>query len=283
MPATAKMLFERVSIFDNNQYMADADYQIRASNQELPRANVGGLLDAANLHVYLGRYFNGNDANSGSWLEPDGFRTQIHEFGHYGLFLQDSYFYYDFVVRKVDGNCTSLAIRTNSTPLINATLMDYQYNAAQFSMRDISGLWSVNCEKTRQWQVNKRSDWETISDRYRDQQSPQRWTIRTPADRGGVVPGPTSIPINSWFSVAIADNTEQNVCGSLVTAKVSDGSGNPAVGVDMTLRKTNRVIVQGKTDADGQITVLGAANGDRLVANGWDKICGSTLLQSFVQ
>ena len=35
-----QMLFERVTIYDNNQNMGDADYQFRASNQEWPRANV---------------------------------------------------------------------------------------------------------------------------------------------------------------------------------------------------------------------------------------------------
>ena len=62
-----QMLLENVTILDDNQYMGDADYQIRASNQEWPRANVNGLLSNENLHVFLGRYFDGSSANQGSW------------------------------------------------------------------------------------------------------------------------------------------------------------------------------------------------------------------------
>jgi hypothetical protein len=34
--SNGQMLFERVTIYDNNQYMGNADYQIRASNQQWP-------------------------------------------------------------------------------------------------------------------------------------------------------------------------------------------------------------------------------------------------------
>ena len=137
-----QMLYERVTIYDNNQYMGDADYQIRASNQEWPRANVSGLTSGSNLHIFLGRYFDGSSANQGSWAAASAYRTKIHEFGHYGLGLYDSYFYRDAGGFKHDGHCTSANIRTNSNWNTNATIMDYQYNASEFAMQNVSGSWS---------------------------------------------------------------------------------------------------------------------------------------------
>lgn len=119
-----QMLFEHVTIEDNNQNMGDADYQVFASNQVWPQANVGGILSNSDLHVYLGRYFDSKSSNRGSWTASNGFRTQIHEFGHYGLELYDSYFYQDIQGNKIDSDCTSSSIRTNQTSDVNVMHQD---------------------------------------------------------------------------------------------------------------------------------------------------------------
>lgn len=261
-----QMLLERVTVSDNNQNMGDADYQIRASNQEWPRANVNGLLSNANLHVFLGRYFNGNSANQGNWSDQNGFRTQIHEFGHYGLSLYDSYFYYDGNVKK-DGHCVSAAIRSNSIGSINATLMDYQYNASEFSIKDIAPLWSSECENTEQYKKTGKSDWEAIFDLFMDLNSPARWTLKTPADYNGVVSGPTNIPVKDWTNVNLGTDASTNNCESSITYLVKYPSGTPATGANVVLRKSDRDIQQGKTDDHGEITILGASNGDQVVVN----------------
>ncbi len=261
-----QMLFERVTIYDNNQYMGDADYQIRASNQEWPRAHVGGLLNGRELYVFLGRYFDGSSANTGSWTQPSGYRTKIHEFGHYGLYLYDSYLDAN---RRQNAHCTSAAIRTNSTPGINATLMDFQYNATQFAMRNVPGLWSSQCEQTYQWHKHNQSDWETIVAYYRDSTSPQRWTLKTPANYGAVVPGPISIPVIAWSVASIGDDANTGVCNPPPTYEVLRLWGSPAKGAEVNLRTSNGTIAQGKTDDQGLITVLGAAPGDRVIVSAW--------------
>lgn len=259
--SNGQMLFERVTLYDNNQHMASADFQIRASNQEWPRAHVGGLL-GINLYVFLGRFFDGSSANTGSWTAPSGYRTHIHEFGHYGLYLYDSYLDAN---REPNGHCTSPAIRTNDTPGINATLMDYQYNATQFAVRGVSGLWSGSCEQTYQvFRNNGQSDWETIVARYRDPSSPPRWTLKTPVHYGAVVPGPTALAVNAWSTVTIGNDANTGVCDPPPTYQVP---GSQTRAADVTLRTSTRTIVQGITDDQGRITVLGAANGDRVIFN----------------
>lgn len=258
--SNGQMLFERVTIYDNNQHMAAADYQVRASNQEWPRAHVGGLLERSDLYVFLPRFFPGSSANTGNWTAPNGYRTHIHEFGHYGLYLYDSYLDPN---REPEGHCTSPAIRTNTTPEINATLMDYQYNATQFAVRGVSGLWSSHCEHTYQVHKNNgQSDWETIVARYRDPTSPSRWTLKTPVHYGAVVPGPTSLAINAWSTVAVGSDANTGVCNPPPQYEVP---GSQTHDVDVILRTSTRTIVQGKTDDRGRITVLGAANGDRVI------------------
>ncbi len=263
-----QMLLERVTIFDNNQHMGDADYQIRASNQEWPRAHISGILSNENLHIFLGRYFNGKSANQGIWSNKNGFRTEIHEFGHYGLGLFDSYFYNDGWNKK-DGHCLSAEIRTNSTDQINVTLMDFQYNTSEFSMKGVAHLWSSECENTEQYKKTGKSDWQAIFDLYKDSVSPARWTLKTPATYNGVVVGPNNIPVSRWSNVNIDTNANTGVCEPPVAYLVEHLWGAPAKGADVVLRKGDRDIQQGKTDDLGEITILGASNGDRVVVNLW--------------
>ncbi|MFH1908667.1 MAG: carboxypeptidase regulatory-like domain-containing protein, partial [Chloroflexota bacterium] len=262
-----QMLFEWVTIYDNNQNMGDADYQVRASNQEWPRAHVSGILSGDNLHIFLGRYFNGKSANQGSWTASNGYRTQIHEFGHYGLSLYDSYFYYDNNGIKHDSNCTSAAIRTNQTPNINATLMDYQYNASEFSMQNVSGLWSSQCQDTNQWKKNGQSDWETIVGHYRDTNSPTRWEMKTPASYGSVVAGPGLQPVSGWSTAGVGGDASTGVCEPPPTYRFKYFWVVPAWGAGVVLRKGDRTIAQGKAALNGEITVLGASDGDKVVAS----------------
>lgn len=250
-----QMLFEQVTIFDNNVNMKDADYQIRASNQEWPRANVYGLLSDRDFHICLGRYFNGASANLGSWSDSDGFRTQIHEFGHYGLSLYDSYFYYDGSERK-DGYCVSKQIKVNSTAHLNASLMDFQFNASEFSMKNVDGLWSDACLNTIQWQMHWKSDWEVIDYFYGDMDLAERWTFKTPADNGGVMAGPDTIPVSGWKSVEIGIDFNTGVCEPSKEYTITNILGSPESGADVLLRKFDRDIKQGKTDDKGKITIL---------------------------
>jgi len=267
-----QMLFKRVTIYDNTRNMGDADYQIRASNQEWPRADVEGLLRSGDNHIFLGRYFNGKSSDWGSWEYTNGLRTQIHEFGHYGLGLLDSYYYYltDFPTTiELKSWCTSFLVHHNTSGQTNATLMDYQYNATEFADRDVPSQWSNTCELTDQWKKTGKSDWEEILGFYQDTNPEARWTLRRPANYSSVVNGPTAIPINHWTQVAVASNANTGVCEPPIIYQVTDPTGKPSVGAGVVLRKGGLDIDQGKTDDDGNITILGAANGNQLVINYW--------------
>lgn len=269
-----QMLFERVTIADNNNWVADTDYYIKASNMINPYVKfpVNQLTEANDKHPYFGRGWkrriDENDVGpySGSYSSQDGFRTFIHEFGHYGLGLYDSYLDGD---GQETAHCTSEAIRSNTSDAINATLMEWQYNASEFSHQDVDSLWSSDCENTFQWHHNNKSDWETIYDLYRDFFSPARWTLKTPATYNGVVPGPSNIPVSSWTSVGPGVNESTGVCELPVVYSINQLWGDPAAGADVVLRKGDWAIQQGKTNDRGEITILGAANGDRVIINLW--------------
>ncbi len=261
-----QMLFERVTIYDNAQFWADADYQVRASNQQGPKTfpDAGGILVSGNWHIFLGRYWDTRSANQGSWTNRIGLCTPIHEFGHYALNLYDSYYYYDANGKKTSSYCTSEAIKTNLADHINATLMYWPYNASEFSMRGVNGLWSAQCEQTHQWQKNGESDWETIKKVFADNDVPERWTLKTPVDRGTVVAGPSTIPlaVTAWSTATIGNNANTGICASPPEYTVTNGLTMPLEGVRVDLEKNGRVIYQGQTGADGRISVLGAADGD---------------------
>ncbi len=255
--SNGQMLFERVTIYDNGTLLANADYQVRSSNQEWPRAYVYGIVRGPGWHVCLGRYFGGNSASYGPWSEPKGYRTMVHEFGHYGLGLYDSYFYY-YGAEKVDSFCTSLGIRTNTTWDTNASVMDYQFNASEFAMRGVSGLWSDYCEKTHQWQAYGTSDWEAIRARF----SSPTLTIRTPA---AVVPGPAAIPVAAWSQVTVGGDSNTGICATPPTVRIVAPDGGKMVFTVDLERGDEVVIPQGLTDEWGRIEILGGGKDDRVV------------------
>lgn len=251
-----QMLFERVTIYQHGQNLAQADYQIRASNQDWPRSNVTGILKAAN-HVMLGRFFSGASVNSGPWSQPIGYRTMIHEFGHYGLGLYDSYFFYQGAT-KVRGHCTGPEIRTNTTWDTNATIMDSQRNSSELAMEGVAGLWSPMCYQTQQYQRHDMSDWDVVEVRFAGLGA----LVRTPS---AVVAGPSAVPVSAWTTVTAATTHNAGACSvpPLVTFIAPDGS--PMVfRVDLQ-RASGQVVSQGTTDRWGNIVVLGGGEGDRLI------------------
>ena len=267
-----QMLLEYVTIVDDNLWATDADYHFAASNTRWPNsgAEPGQLIFNSSSHPYFGRGWQHglkeNGPHGGRYDLPDGFRTFIHEFGHYGLGLWDSY----MDVNNKDGaHCISSAIDNNNTDSINATLMYRQYNASEFSMKDVIPLWSPECENTYQWYKTKKSDWEWILlfPLYKDPNPTPRWTLKSPASFGGVVPGPNAIPIFEWTSVDTGTYAETNACEPPITYTGTNIFNQPVNGADVFLRKSSRDIPQGKTDTDGTITVLGASSGDQLIFN----------------
>src|SRR5262249_35821847 len=82
------------------ELMDAADIQVMASNRLHPRAWVGGMHreqqykhDEKYMPIRLGRgLWSDNRHGIIPWEEPEGYRTIVHEWGHYALKLTDEYF-----------------------------------------------------------------------------------------------------------------------------------------------------------------------------------------------
>ncbi|MCP4287118.1 MAG: VCBS repeat-containing protein, partial [Gammaproteobacteria bacterium] len=99
-----QMTFGRVTIYDQAEHWDSADIQITTKNVVHPHAHIGGLTADDPSHIIrVGRFWNGNTANTGAWSEENGFRTLVHEFGHYGLGLYDEYFGYRKIGNQYGG------------------------------------------------------------------------------------------------------------------------------------------------------------------------------------
>jgi hypothetical protein len=269
-----QMAFQQVTIYDNAVHWADADIQVSTQNTGQPYAYIGGLVDRDTSHViHIGRAWDGESANAGPWDKPDGYRTIVHEFGHYALRLYDEYFGYEIDqqgnIRRYSAACTHMPLDP-AADAINASAMYDQYRSSELAMRGVPGLWSDACEETAQWQRNGQSDWETLLRWYADVDS-ARWQFITPADRGSVLAGPAAADrpaaMPSWPLI----NVEHEPAGPPPRQLTVLGPQGPAGGVSVALNKSNgRVISQGFTDAQGRLLVYGASQNDTLRATSLD-------------
>ena len=267
-------LFERVEINEDNLKMADADFRVEASNQVTPET-FGQILESSGTiwksYIHFGRYWSGETSENGDWSHPDAYRTMIHEFGHYAYNLYDSYFY---ILRpkpiRINGSCTDPLVKEDlvTQAATNATLMYFQYNATEFAMQGVNRSWSELCKTTQQWFRNSVSDWETIKTQTEDLWSmPPRWTLKTPADYGDLVPGPEKIPVKDWSQVLTLNNNDSVICKPLPEYEIYYRDGGEAGGVDVYLNTAGRTIYQGQTNPTGFIRLVGAKNGSKMITN----------------
>jgi hypothetical protein len=80
-------------VFGGPELMGCADIQIMASSRLLSRAWVAALHeDHKYMPIRVGRgLWNDNRRGVIAWEEPEGYRTLVHEWGHYALCLTDEY------------------------------------------------------------------------------------------------------------------------------------------------------------------------------------------------
>ncbi|MBV7329376.1 hypothetical protein KFU94_14215 [Chloroflexi bacterium TSY] len=281
-----QMAFGQVNMYDNAQYWSDADFQISTKNTVRPYAFVGGITSDDTAHsIRVGRFWSGNSGNEGNWNEPNGYRTLIHEFGHYALYLYDEYF-----VRTVNASghftgqrvaaCTSLEVgptsgRNQSDPHPeqpeNASIMYYQYKASELAD---SNRWSTSCRNTEQHRLNGKSDWETVLEHY----GGHGWTLNTPSSRGSVMGGPSEFPRHLLpfpkISIHNGGIIKDNSASHEIT--VVDPQRQPVSNVLVALFKERGeqsiAIDQGLTDTAGHITVYGANKDDRIQAASFDGV-----------
>jgi len=273
-----QMALGYVAIYDNATHWGDADLQISTKNTVRPHAYIGGLTAADKSHVIrVGRYWDGHTGNQGAWDERDGYRTLIHEFGHYALYLYDEYFAYVFdqdgnLTGEVPAYCTGPENRNPATDATNASVMDYQYTTSELGMRGVPGLWSSLCEQTAQWQLNGESDWETVVRRYGDPAGPPRWQFTTPAGRGNVVAGPAGVSSDTLpFPLVQIHNSGPSGMLRRLTVYGPQGPYWGALAALYTNQEGHPVAIdQGFTDWLGEIDIYGAQAGDTLRAASFD-------------
>jgi len=268
----AQMTFGQVAIYDGAEHWDDADIRISVRNIVRPHAHVGGINSADPAHaIKLGRAWDGNSGNQGPWDQQDGYRTLIHQFGHYALYLYDEYFAYTFdpngnLTGEVPAYCTGPENRNPATDATNASVMDYQYTTSELSARDVPGLWSTLCEETVQWQMNGESAWETIARIYSDTVSPPRWQFTTPIERGSVLTGPTSLPPDI-LALPQVEVHQTDPSPPVRQLTVYGPNGEAYGGANVSLHEQDgQIIEQGFTNYDGQLDIYGAAEGDTLQA-----------------
>lgn len=268
-------------IYDDAGNWSSADIQVLARNTVRPYAYVRGIVSADPAEVLrIGRQWDRSGATQGPWDQPDGYRTIVHELGHYVLGLYDSYFAYVDTAGVLTGvansGCTKFNHQDYQSELdhVNASIMDFQYRTSELAAQGVPDMWHVdNCPYTAQWQLTRQevghgeSDWETIQRHFRDANTPSRWALVTPMARGSVLPGPAYPPPSllppANIHVVDVDGATPN---RHLTVFGPDGlpyTRGAVVALDTSQAGRRVIIDQGITD-QGQIDIYGAKLGDTL-------------------
>lgn len=251
-----QFFWEVIELRDNGARWADCDMRIHASNQVWPHASVWGITGGTDKHIYMGRHFDGNSSNSGAWVLSDGFRTFIHEFGHYGLGLWDEYL--DRNGQKNSG--AYCATNFNTTPQDRrSSIMYYQYTSTELCS-DFDPNHKHRTQTYHDYKTGE-STWETVLRRFADSSSPARWTLRSPVERGAIMPGPAAIPVAAWQQVYVT-NASTGVCAPFGIWLTYHSSGAPVAEADVWVDRPGPDMQQGKSDASGYILIYGAHNGE---------------------
>ena len=246
---------ENIEIRDNRDSWGSADYRIYASNDQWPQANTNGIWHGSDTHVYLPRVFSRD--GSWHWDQDDAARTTIHEWGHYGLGLKDEY----EDRQSDDPSYCSTNYSTEPTDATRACFMNYELNTTEMCS-DLAA--DPHRTDTEQDAYNHESCWETVVRKYADSADPDRWTFRTPTDRGQKADGPTALPCAAWINVRIV-NANTGACAPF-GLWWSEEDGDPAVGADVWIDRSGPDLGQGKTDANGYIEIIGAHDGETVRA-----------------
>ena len=290
-----QMAFGEVKVYDNSNLWFDADIQVLAQNNVRPHATVNGILaPRGSGAIRVGRYWNGSSSTVGPWTDKNGYRTLLHEFGHYALGLFDEYIGYakDFkgnITRLKKVQCTGVGVKTSDEDGTNASAMYWQYNASEFSDDGTTKLWSEgrNCYDTLQWHYHTMSPWRTIVEHFGDTESPPRWQLQSPSDRGVLMAGPAHFPrdmldfptvtISNSGTVetapieltVLSEETEQGVPNAVVVL-YKKGEQPVTVTQGLTLRyPLGKIEILGAeiNDEIRVITLDGALSGSKFIRN----------------
>lgn len=185
-----QMAFGPMRVGMGGEGWESADFRFLPANNTRPSAYVGGLIAARTPYtaprtgqetifapgaIFLGRYWDGltaDNAADGAWDQPAAWRTLIHEWGHYALFLYDEY---QQTWPGGDGKssvyCVCLDLPASGC---NASAMSYHYTANELWHPLEHGSPPV-CLETGQAKLHGEADWETIAHWSALQGTPDEW------------------------------------------------------------------------------------------------------------
>ncbi|MGD8465977.1 MAG: hypothetical protein PVI09_19125, partial [Anaerolineae bacterium] len=263
-----QVFWEVIEIFDNRERWADCDMCIHASNQVWPNSTVWGIPYGSGKRISMGRFFDGNTSNRGLWKYSDGYRTMIHEFGHYGFGLWDEYLDRDSKKVPIAYCATNFDIKANAVAQESqSSIMYYQFSSTELCS-DVDPNHRHRIQTEQDAKTGGMSTWELVLLRYEDKDSPARWTLLSPVERGTIVPGPDAIPVRGWSQIYGTDASTSGLCAPFTQKVFYAGSGQPVEKAELWLDRPGTLpdIKQGRTDKAGEIVIYGAHNGDTLRA-----------------
>ena len=251
-----QMFWEYVDIFDNRTGWDWTDYRVQLHNQTWPQGDVWGIVEA-NRVIWMSRVFGRGFFKTLSWTNWDAYPVLGHEFGHYGLGLWDEY-----LKRDSSGGGSCATHYTTQPQASRSSIMYHEWNSSELcSTVDPNHL--HNTQTAHDALSGGESTWQTVLRRFADPATVDRWTLQSPVERGQIVPGPDALPGN-WVKSNIV-NYNTGAC-SAFDLWLTDGGGHPIMGALVWLDRPGIDLTQGVTDANGQITVYGAHNGETLSA-----------------
>jgi hypothetical protein len=164
------------------ELMDAADIQVMASNRLHPRAWVGGMhrdqrykSDEKYMPIRVGRgLWSDNRRGIIPWEEPEGYRTIVHEWGHYALKLTDEYFETRQVLAPAKLRLPDLPDHTLLQPPLTTVVM--------LTVATITDSIMASTEGTSEL-VSKQ--WDKLHTLY----------PKIPDDRDEVRPGPRRLPL----------------------------------------------------------------------------------------
>lgn len=192
------MVFGPVTIFTGGRNWEGSDLRFHAANDLRPSAFAGGIVSQTMTYtppsppaptaglqlifrpagVFLGRGWDRFGNTESGWQDSDGYRTLVHEWAHYALFLYDEY-------QRRDGYSTVCAKPDLRLMLPEgadgyASAMSWHYTAGE--------LWQIKdpkdpptaCLDTDQYWVYGESDWSILA-KWQDIQGLPSTALRQPA------------------------------------------------------------------------------------------------------
>ncbi len=275
---------EQFDLVDSATFWDDTDFRIFANLDIRPNVNLrtGGF-----LHSGLGTWANmRRDAGTtDSWSAAI---TYAHEFGHYGLDLNDEY---------ADGR-GDVFCATNIGGSGEFGGGGARASCMMFSQFAASKLCSGHADNrhTRGTGHGEENCWLHVGRQFRDTRSASfmnSWQINTPDSRGSIVGRLPNLP-REWQPRVNIDNRRHSfLCGPIMISVTNADTGAPINDTEVWIRTFyGQSILQGRTGgyetgggrrsfAGGQLPLTGLHVGDRVTASGGEYVitradCGAT-------